>query len=105
MTARSPSENGIRSPQKNMGTWFLIRLILIWFMAASSPAINRLTGQAQKSCLNPPLQQYRALRTEPIVFSPKIRTPLLRRQYCLSRTADGGRTWKQSRPDLTRTLG
>jgi photosystem II stability/assembly factor-like uncharacterized protein len=64
---------------------------------------DRRTGQAQ-NIMPKPLRgpDFRALRTEPIVFSPKDPHTLYFAANTLWRTRDGGRSWQQVSPDLTR---
>ncbi|MGH9569909.1 MAG: WD40/YVTN/BNR-like repeat-containing protein, partial [Candidatus Angelobacter sp.] len=65
---------------------------------------NRLTGQAQNIMPQPfRSQQFRVLRTEPIVFSPKDAHTLYFAANTLWRTRNAGHTWQQVSPDLTRT--
>ena len=64
----------------------------------------RRTGQAQD--ISPkPLRgdSYRVLRTEPVLFSPTDPHVLYFASNTLWETRDGGKTWKQLSPDLTRT--
>src|SRR5438132_9998573 len=64
---------------------------------------NRRTSQAQvilpKSFNSP---DYRMLRTEPIVFSPRDPHTLYFAANSLWKTTDGGQNWQQISPDLTR---
>jgi photosystem II stability/assembly factor-like uncharacterized protein len=64
---------------------------------------DRRTGQAQE-ILPVPLRSpdFRMIRTQPIVFSPKDRHLLFFAGNTLWQTRDGGRNWKQISPDLTR---
>lgn len=62
---------------------------------------DRHTGQIQD--VEPkPLRSYRALRTEPLQFSPVDPHKLYFATNTLWLTADGGKNWKQVSPDLTR---
>jgi photosystem II stability/assembly factor-like uncharacterized protein len=64
---------------------------------------DRRTGQAQnilpKAFRGP---DYRMLRTEPIVFSPKDPHVLFFATNTLWKTTNGGQSWQQISPDLTR---
>ena len=64
---------------------------------------DRRTGQAQ-GILPVPLRSpdFRMIRTQPIVFSPKDPHLLFFSGNTLWQTRDGGRNWKQISPDLTR---
>jgi photosystem II stability/assembly factor-like uncharacterized protein len=64
---------------------------------------DRRTGQAQ-GILPVPLRSpdFRMIRTQPIVFSPKDPHLLFFSANTLWQTRDGGRNWKQISPDLTR---
>ena len=64
---------------------------------------DRGTGQAQ-GILPVPLRSpdFRMIRTQPIVFSPKDSHLLFFSANTLWQTRDGGRNWKQISPDLTR---
>ena len=66
---------------------------------------DRRTGQIQN--VEPkPLRSYRALRTEPLEFSPVDPHKLYFATNTLWLTQDGGKNWKEVSPDLTReTLG
>ncbi|HZX94110.1 MAG TPA: hypothetical protein VFE90_06310, partial [Myxococcales bacterium] len=64
---------------------------------------DRRTGQAQD--VTPvPLRTpgYRVVRTQPVVFSPTDPRTLYFASNTVWKTRDGGRTWKQISPDLTR---
>lgn len=62
---------------------------------------DRRTGQIQN--VEPkPLHSYRALRTEPLEFSPVNPHKLYFATNTLWLTEDGGRNWKQVSPDLSR---
>jgi len=62
---------------------------------------DRRTGQIQD--VEPkPLHSYRALRTEPLEFSPVNPRKLYFATNTLWLTEDGGRNWKQVSPDLSR---
>jgi photosystem II stability/assembly factor-like uncharacterized protein len=64
---------------------------------------NRRTGQAQNilpAALGAP--DFRVIRTEPIVFSPFDPHVMYFAANTLWETRDGGQSWKQSSPDLTR---
>jgi photosystem II stability/assembly factor-like uncharacterized protein len=64
---------------------------------------DRRTGQTEN--ISPqPLRgpDYRVLRTEPIVFSPIDQKTLYFASNTLWKTSDGGRSWQQISPDLTR---
>jgi len=64
---------------------------------------DRRTGQAQE--ISPrPLRDggYRVLRTQPVVFSPLDPHVLYFAANTLWRTRDGGRSWEEASPDLTR---
>ncbi len=64
---------------------------------------DRRTGQAQNIMPKPfRSQDFRALRTEPVVFSPKDPHILYFATNALWKTADGGQNWQQISPDLTR---
>jgi len=64
---------------------------------------DRRTGQAQNIMPKPfRSQDFRVLRTEPIVFSPHDPHILYFATNTLWKTADGGRSWQQISPDLTR---
>ncbi len=64
---------------------------------------DRKTGQAQ-NIMPKPFRgpDFRALRTEPIVFSPINPRVLYFATNTLWKTADAGRSWQQISPDLTR---
>ena len=64
---------------------------------------DRRTGQGQ-NIMPKPLRgpDFRVLRTEPIVFSPKDPHTLYFAANTLWRTRDGGQSWQQVSPDLTR---
>jgi photosystem II stability/assembly factor-like uncharacterized protein len=64
---------------------------------------DRRTGQAQ-NIMPKPLRgpDFRVLRTQPIVFSPKDPHTLYFASNTLWRTRDGGQSWQQVSPDLTR---
>ncbi len=64
---------------------------------------DRRTGQAE-SVSPKPLRgpDFRALRTEPVVFSPHDPHTLYFASNVLWQTRDGGRSWKQISPDLSR---
>lgn len=65
---------------------------------------DRRTAQAQNIMPKPfRSQDFRVLRTEPIVFSPVDPHILYFATNTLWKTADGGRSWQQISPDLTRT--
>jgi photosystem II stability/assembly factor-like uncharacterized protein len=64
---------------------------------------DRRTAQAQN--IMPKTfrsQDFRVLRTEPIVFSPQDPHTLYFATNTLWKTSDGGRSWQQISPDLTR---
>ncbi|HKD59494.1 MAG TPA: hypothetical protein VKB47_03485 [Terracidiphilus sp.] len=62
---------------------------------------DRRTGQIQN--VEPkPLRSYRALRTEPLQFSPVDPHKLYFATNTLWLTEDGGKNWKEVSPDLTR---
>jgi photosystem II stability/assembly factor-like uncharacterized protein len=62
---------------------------------------DRRTGQIQN--VEPkPLRSYRALRTEPLQFSPVDPHKLYFATNTLWLTEDGGRNWKEVSPDLSR---
>jgi photosystem II stability/assembly factor-like uncharacterized protein len=62
---------------------------------------NRRTGQIQN--VEPkPLRSYRALRTEPLQFSPVDPHKLYFATNTLWLTEDAGKNWKEVSPDLTR---
>ena len=62
---------------------------------------DRRTGQIQD--VEPkPLRSYRALRTEPLMFSPVDPHKLYFATNTLWLTEDGGKHWKEVSPDLTR---
>ncbi|HEY6251199.1 MAG TPA: glycoside hydrolase [Candidatus Angelobacter sp.] len=64
---------------------------------------DRRTAQAQNIMPKPfRSQDFRVLRTEPIVFSPVDPHILYFASNTLWKTADGGRNWQQISPDLTR---
>jgi photosystem II stability/assembly factor-like uncharacterized protein len=64
---------------------------------------DRRTAQAQNIMPKPFRgQDFRVLRTEPIVFSPKDPHTLYFATNTLWRTRDAGRSWQQVSPDLTR---
>ena len=64
---------------------------------------NRRTGQAQNIMPKPfRSQDFRVLRTQPIVFSPIKPHVLYFAANNLWKTTDGGRSWLQISPDLTR---
>ncbi len=64
---------------------------------------DRRTGQAQ-NILPRPLrpQDFRMLRTEPVLFSPIDKQTLYFAANALWQTRDGGHSWQQISPDLTR---
>jgi len=62
---------------------------------------DRRTGQVQN--VEPkPLRSYRVLRTEPLMFSPVDPHKLYFATNTLWLTSDGGATWKEVSPDLSR---
>ncbi len=62
---------------------------------------DRRTGQIQN--VEPkPLRSYRALRTEPLMFSPVDPHKLYFATNTLWLTEDGGKNWKEVSPDLSR---
>jgi len=64
---------------------------------------DRRTGQAQD--ILPKVfrsSDFRVLRTEPIVFSPQDPHALYFAANTLWKTSDGGKSWRQVSPDLTR---
>src|SRR5216684_3218671 len=64
---------------------------------------NRRTGQAQNIMPVPfRSQDFRVLRTQPIVFSPVNPHVLYFAANTLWKTTDDGRSWQQISPDLTR---
>lgn len=64
---------------------------------------DRRTAQAQNIMPKPfRSQDFRVLRTEPIVFSPQDPHVLYFATNTLWKTRDGGRSWQQISPDLTR---
>ncbi len=64
---------------------------------------NRRTGQAQNIMPKPfRSQDFRVLRTEPVVFSPINPHLLYFATNTLWKTLDGGQSWQQISPDLTR---
>ncbi len=64
---------------------------------------DRRTGQVQ-DIAPVPLRQpgYRVVRTQPVVFSPLDPGTLYFASNTVSQTRDGGRSWRQISPDLTR---
>ncbi|HLJ28933.1 MAG TPA: glycoside hydrolase [Candidatus Angelobacter sp.] len=64
---------------------------------------DRRTAQAQNIMPKPfRSQDFRVLRTEPILFSPHDPHTLYFASNVLWKTNDGGRSWQQISPDLTR---
>ena len=64
---------------------------------------DRRTSQAQNIMPKPfRSQEFRVLRTQPIVFSPQDPHVLYFASNTLWKTTDGGRSWQQISPDLTR---
>ena len=64
---------------------------------------DRRTGQAQNIMPKPfRSTEFRVVRTQPVLFSPVDPHILYFAANTLWQTADGGRTWKQISPDLTR---
>ncbi|HUL78473.1 MAG TPA: glycoside hydrolase, partial [Vicinamibacteria bacterium] len=64
---------------------------------------DRRTGQVQNVSPRPlPGPGYRALRTQPVLFSPTDPRVLYFASNTLWRTDDGGRTWTSMSPDLAR---
>jgi photosystem II stability/assembly factor-like uncharacterized protein len=64
---------------------------------------DRRTGQAQNIMPKPfRSQDFRVLRTEPVVFSPIDPHILYFASNTLWKTKDGGQSWQQISPDLTR---
>src|SRR5215472_1573814 len=64
---------------------------------------DRRTGQAQNIMPKPfRSQDFRVLRTEPVIFSPVDRHILYFAANTLWKTTDGGQSWQQISPDLTR---
>ncbi len=61
---------------------------------------DKRTGQTQDIS---PKGKYRFLRTAPVVFSPVDNTTLFYAGNILLKTRDGGNSWKEISPDLTRT--
>ncbi len=103
MTARSPSATGIRWPRKSTATSFPTRSIPTSSTAASCSRYDRRTAQAQ-NIMPVPLRSgdFRVIRTEPIVFSPLDPHLMYFAANTLWATRDGGHSWKQISPDLTR---
>ncbi len=65
---------------------------------------DRRTAQAQNIMPKPfRSQDFRVLRTEPILFSPLDPHTLYFASNVLWKTNDGGRSWQQISPDLTRS--
>ena len=64
---------------------------------------NRRTGQT-KNILPKPLRpaDFRMLRTQPVMFSPVDKHTLYFAANTLWKTSDGGETWQQISPDLSR---
>jgi photosystem II stability/assembly factor-like uncharacterized protein len=64
---------------------------------------DRRTGQAQ-NILPKPFRsaEFRMLRTEPVIFSPVDPRTLFFAANTLWKTKDGGQSWEQISPDLTR---
>ena len=62
---------------------------------------DRRTGQ-NRGCGTEALRSYRALRTEPLQFSPADPHKLYFATNMLWLTEDGGKSWKQVSPDLSR---
>ena len=66
---------------------------------------DRHTGQAQNIMPKPfRSQDFRVLRTEPVLFSPIDPHVLYFAANTLWKTADGGQSWQQISPDLTRKI-
>ena len=65
---------------------------------------DRRTGQV-RSIEPKPLRSYRALRTEPLMFSPVDPHKLYFATNTLWLTSDYGQTWKEVSPDLSRDTG
>jgi photosystem II stability/assembly factor-like uncharacterized protein len=64
---------------------------------------DRRTGQAQNIMPKPfRAQDFRVLRTEPVIFSPHDPHTLYFASNTLWKTRDGGQNWQQISPDLTR---
>jgi photosystem II stability/assembly factor-like uncharacterized protein len=64
---------------------------------------DRRTGQAQNIMPKPfRTTEFRAVRTQPVVFSPADPHLLFFSTNTLWKTRDGGRNWDQISPDLTR---
>ncbi|HLW52348.1 MAG TPA: glycoside hydrolase [Candidatus Angelobacter sp.] len=64
---------------------------------------DRRTGQAQNIMPKPFRgQDFRVLRTEPVIFSPMDPHTLYFASNTLWKTRDGGQSWQQISPDLTR---
>ena len=64
---------------------------------------DRRTGQGQSIMPRPfRSQDYRILRTEPVVFSPVDPHVLYFASNALWKTTNGGKSWQQISPDLTR---
>jgi photosystem II stability/assembly factor-like uncharacterized protein len=64
---------------------------------------DRRTGQGQNIMPKPfRSQEFRVLRTEPVIFSPHDPHLLYFAANTLWATIDGGKSWKQISPDLTR---
>jgi photosystem II stability/assembly factor-like uncharacterized protein len=64
---------------------------------------DRRTGQAQNIMPKPFRgQDFRVLRTEPVIFSPHDSHVLYFAGNTLWKTRDGGQSWQQISPDLTR---
>ena len=63
---------------------------------------DRRTGQVAGRCTQLPALRYRALRTEPLQFSPIDPHDLYFATNTLWLTRDGGKNWKEISPDLSR---
>ncbi len=103
MTARSPCASGIRCRRKNTATWCLIRSIPTLFMAASSRVMTAAPPRRRTSCPSRfAAQDFRVVRTEPIVFSPIDPHIFISPPTRCGRRMNGGQSWQQISPDLTR---
>ena len=102
-TARSRSASGIRSASRSTATRCPIRSIRISSTAARSRASTAAPGRSRTSRRRRSARPTCAtLRTAPVVFSQADPHVLFFAANTLWKTADGGNSWQQISPDLTR---
>ena len=101
--ARLLSASGIRSVRKNTATSRPIRSIPDIVYGGKLTRYDRRTGQTQNIMPKPfRSADFRVVRTQPVLFSPVDPHVLYFATNTLWKTKDGGRSWDQISPDLTR---